>query len=206
MLQKLTVLFLVCFLFQCQDDGAVRKQAVAEVQATAEQAAAPPVAAPSPAPTRTDLAPGQTAPTTSQSLQMTLGTAETKVGESACLPVTATGFTDLIGLQFSIRWDPATLTFDRVENFDLPDLSSQNFGATYSEKGVVALSWIHMNLQGVSLANDSHLFDICFVPTGEAISPVEVRFEPRPTPYEVVNTREEILEFVGKNGQITLTQ
>jgi hypothetical protein len=123
-------------------------------------------------------------------------------GEKACLPVTAQGFQNLIGMQFSIRWNPEELTFNAIENMELVDLSLQNFGATYAEKGVVAMSWIHQSLQGVSLPRDAHLFDICFTPKVASGNSVEVRFEPRPTPYEVINTQEEILQFSGVNGHI----
>ena len=85
---------------------------------------------------------------------------------------------------------------------ELVDLTLQNFGATYAEKGVVAVSWIHQSLQGVNLARDTHLFDICFTPKVASGEGVEVRFDPRPTPYEVINTKEEILQFSGVNGKI----
>ena len=202
MFQKLLFLLIATCFFQCKSDNTVREQAVANIQSTAQKAAAAPTPAPAPAPARTDLAPGQTAPTIAQQLDLMLGTTETKAGEKACLPITASGFADLIGLQFSIRWNPEELTYTSVENFSLPDLGEQNFGATYAEKGVVALSWVHMNLQGVSLASNSPLFDICFTPKVAAGQDVEVRFEPRPTPYEVINVREQILEFKGTNGMI----
>lgn len=200
MFQKLLVFSALLLLFQCKSDNSVREQAIANVQASTQQTTSTP---PPPQPsTRTDLAPGQTPPTTTQRLDLTLGSAETGANETACLPVTASGFSDLIGLQFSIRWNPEELTYDRVENLELPDLTPQSFGATYAEKGVVAMAWYHLTLQGVSLENNAHLFDICFTPKVGAGQDIEVRFESRPTPYEVVNTREEILEFKGVNGVI----
>ncbi len=187
-------------LFDCSGDQDLRDRAKAEAEQLAQQTASTP-AAPANEPTAT---PGTTPATTGETLTLVLGNAEVGAGEEACLPITATGFNDLIGLQFSIRWDRDELKYTAIRNMELPDLGQQNFGDTHNELGVVALSWIHQTLQGVSLPADSHLFDICFVPQTASGSKVEVRFEPKPVVYEVINVREELLQFSGVNGQINV--
>lgn len=189
------------FLFQCKQDNAVREQAKAEAMKIASQAnsnatstavvepvANPPI--------------GFTQPTVNETLTLVLGNSEVGTGETSCLSVNANGFTDLIGLQFSIRWNPEELDFKSIENKELTDLTDQNFGATHTELGVVVMSWIHQSLQGVSLLDDSKLFDVCFTTKAKAGTNVEVRFEARPTPYEVINKKEDLLRFKGINGII----
>ena len=185
-------------LLQCSGDQDLRDKAKAEAQQLAQQTAS---ASTTPAASTPDV-PGQTPTTTGETLTLTMGNAEVAAGTEACLPINATGFINLIGLQFSIRWNRDELKYTAIRNMELTDLGPQNFGDTHNELGVVALSWIHLNLQGVTLPADSHLFDICFVPQTPAGSKVEVRFEPKPVVYEVINVREELLEFVGINGEI----
>ncbi|PSR11417.1 MAG: hypothetical protein DA408_10920 [Bacteroidetes bacterium] len=209
MLTRLLLLLLVLSCLQCKSDNAVREEAQAEVAKMAAAAttnpnttAAAAAVATTPAPANPDLAPGQTPPTVGETLTLVLGNREGKMGTEVCLPVTANDFNNLIGLQFSIRWDPAKLQYSAVKQLELVDLTPQNFGATYSQKGVVALSWIHQNLEGVTLPRNTHLFDVCFTPLTPAGTQADVRFEPRPTPYEVINVREDILQFNGINGMI----
>jgi hypothetical protein len=191
-------LIIALFFFQCGGDNAVREQAKAEVEQLAKTAAN--ADTPASANEKTPTAPRN--PLINETLTMVMGKGDVKAGETTCLPVTATGFTDLIGLQFSIRWEREELDYVKVDNLELVDLGPQNFGDTHAELGVVALSWIHQSLQGVSLPADAHLFDICFTPKVKAGSKVDVRFEDRPDAFEVINVKEELLQFSGKNGQI----
>lgn len=188
-------------IFDCSGDQDIREKAKAEAEQLARQTASTTSTAPT---SDTPVAPGETPTTTGETLTLVLGNAEVAAGEEACLPVTATGFNSLIGLQFSIRWEREQLKYTAIRNMELPDLGQQNFGDTHNELGVVALSWIHQTLQGVSLPADSHLFDICFEPQTESGSKVEVRFEPKPVVYEVINVQEELLQFSGINGQISV--
>ena len=184
---------------QCSGDSDVRDKAKAEAEQLAQQTASSPQTAPAP---QAEVAPGQTPPTSGETLTMVMGNAEVDAGQEACLPISATGFTNLIGLQFSIRWDRDELKYTAIRNMELTDLGPQNFGDTHNELGVVGVSWIHQSLQGVSIPADSHLFDICFIPQTPSGSKVDVRFESRPVAFEVINTKEEILQFSGVNGQI----
>lgn len=191
------------FVLQCGGDQSVREQAKAEVEQLAKASASKAEASPVPA-ANTDN-PSSNA-TVNETLTLVMGSAEVKAGEQVCLPITATGFTNLIGLQFSIRWERDQLEYVKVDNLKLTDLGPQNFGDTHAELGVVALSWIHQNLQGVSLPASAPVFDICFIPKTEAGSKVDVRFEARPVAFEVIDTQENLLKFAGVNGQITVVE
>ena len=199
---RLLVIVLGCsFLSDCSGDADVRQKAKAEVEQMAQQTANTNPSSTTTQPTTND---GMTIPTTGETLNLVLGSAEVEAGKEVCLPVTATGFNELIGLQFSIRWEREQLKYTAIRNMELADLGQQNFGDTHNELGVVALSWIHQSLQGVTLPANSHLFDICFEPQTAAGSKVEVRFEPRPVVYEVINVREELLEFTGVDAVINI--
>lgn len=202
MLNKILLVVIAVLCLQCKSDNSVREQAQAEARNMVQAKPASNNEQPVEIVPKEELALGQTAPTVRDMLTLSMADQQVAAGEKACLPVTAEGFEDLIGFQFSFRWAPEEVSFEAIENIELVDLTPQNFGATYAEKGVVAVSWIHQNLQGVNLPKDAHLFDICFTPKVASGESVEVRFDPRPTPYEVINTKEEILQFSGVNGHI----
>jgi len=190
------LLVLIALLFQCTQDSAVREQARAEAVKMANEPIKTPVEPVADAPV------GFTQPTVNETLILTLSNDEVEAGEVSCLSVNADGFTDLIGLQFSIRWDPKELTYESIKNMELTDLTAQNFGATHTELGVVVLSWIHQSLAGITLAPDSKLFDVCFTTKGKSGTKAEVRFDARPTPYEVISKKEDLLRFEGINSVI----
>ncbi len=194
----LSFLIMTLFFFQCGGDNAVREQAKAEVEQLAQTTSS--ADTPASGDQQTPSAPRN--PLINETLTLTLGKGEVKAGETTCLPVTATGFTDLIGLQFSIRWEREQLDYVKVDNLELTDLGPQNFGDTHAELGVVALSWIHQTLRGVTLPANAHLFDICFTPKVKAGTKIDVRFEDRPVVFEVINVKEELLQFSGNNGQV----
>ncbi|MEZ4985526.1 MAG: cohesin domain-containing protein [Saprospiraceae bacterium] len=212
MLKHIFVIFTVLFLWQCQSDSGVREEARAQVeseakaQPTAQRNTQPSgAAAQMPAVDASSLAPGQTAPTTGETMSLALGNVTVAVGEKACLPLKVVGgFNQLIGMQFAIRWDVDKLAYLSVDNRSLVDLSDQCFGSTYADRGVLAFSWIHQNLQGVTLSPDSHLFDVCFTPKVKSGQKADVRIESRPVPFEIINIQEEILQFVPTNGMITV--
>lgn len=193
------MLIILAFLFlQCNQDSAVREQAKAEAVKMAQEApkqVVEPVA---------DAPMGFTQPTVNDELTLTLSNEEVEPSGVTCLSVNANGFTDLIGLQFSIRWNPEELTYKSVENMELTDLTAQNFGATHTELGVVVLSWIHQSLAGITLAPDAKMFDVCFTAKAGAGTNAEVRFDARPTPYEVISKQEDLLRFKGINSIVKI--
>ena len=41
------------------------------------------------------------------------------IGTSLNMPLTVTDFNAIMGLQFSVNWDPTILQFDGISNFDI---------------------------------------------------------------------------------------
>lgn len=146
----------------------------------------------------------QTPPTVSDQLVMTLGNARVASGSPACLPVSVTDFQDLIGLQYTIRWDTTQLVYKGIRALELKDLSVKNFGLRFVDKGIVAFSWIDLDLQGVNIPDGSTVYEICFDTKASIGTTAQVRFDNRPVPYEVINKAEEILQFRGQDGMIQI--
>ena len=64
----------------------------------------------------------------------------TNVGDQVCVDVSVEGFMDILGMQFSINYDPADLEFVSVGNFNLTDLNANLFGTPPVPQLVILLS------------------------------------------------------------------
>ncbi len=201
MKKTILLLLVATIFFQCTQTNGVREQAKTEaVKIANTEAQTPAIQAGATMETNRY----QTKPTVSETLHLMMGNKDVNSGEEVCLGVTAEGFVDLIGLQFTVKWNPEELEYTSIQNIELKDLREQNFGVTHADKGLMALSWIEMSLKGLSLDANSHLFDICYKAKAKAGTKAEVNFENFPTPYEVIDKKEQILQFDGINGIVKI--
>jgi hypothetical protein len=191
-------------LFACQSDrkDQLREQARAEVERQRSEDAGTP--APTPAANNEPQPVQPTPPTVDDMLTMTLGNARGSQGDTLCLPVSVSGFQDLLGWQYTMRWDPAVLSFYRIQSFNLADLNEANFGLTNTARGFFINSWIDNALRGQSVEDGRVIYQVCFGLTGAAGTRARVEFSQNPAPFEVINLQEEILRFNGQAGTITI--
>ncbi len=144
--------------------------------------------------------------TTSAQVTFTMGSQSATQGQQVCLPVTVSGFTNIIGVQFSINYNPAILQFASVGNFNLVGLAGANFGTPAgnppTQAGVVTLSWIDPNVTGVTVANGTAIFQVCFNVIGN--NTTTVSFTGTPTAIEVTNGNGSTVQFIPANGTVTL--
>ncbi len=103
-------------------------------------------------------------------------------------------FTNILGAQFSVQWDPTVLTFHSVENFGIDDMSpEENFGATSASEGRLGFLWYDESLQGMSLEDSTILFSIKFEVVGEPFTASEIVFGSQPSAIEIADT-EDVLD------------
>jgi hypothetical protein len=103
-----------------------------------------------------------------------------------------------------LRWDPKVLEYTGVQNFKLPFLTKDNFGVMGIKKGFLTVVWIENNLSGATLADGSPLYQICFTVKGKTGSSSSVSFSPTPTPFEAVNSKEQLAKVTVVNGSVTV--
>lgn len=123
-------------------------------------------------------------------------------GATVCVQVSASGFRKIISMQYSMKWDTQVLEFVGVKDFRLPFLTQDNFGLGKSKSGQLTFAWIDNNLKGITLPDGSPIFQLCFRLKGKSGSVGSVSFSPQPTPYEVANVYEQLLQFVGIKGEV----
>ena len=137
---------------------------------------------------------------------LTLGISNERVknGAEVCLKVQVVDFDQLLSMQYSVRWDPKMLQFKRTDGYQLAGMSAANFGAHRAAEGILTSVWIDNSLQGVSLANASPIYQICFEAIGATGQSTEVNLSDGPTPFEVVNLKQEVLDLKGVAGRVTI--
>lgn len=62
-------------------------------------------------------------------------------GKLTQIPITAENFQEIIGFQFTLRFDPAAMEILSIEPGSLPNLTSANFGFALLDHGVITASW-----------------------------------------------------------------
>ncbi len=101
---------------------------------------------------------------TSDCFAVIAGSANANAGSQICIPITTQGFKEIVGIQFSVSWDPTVLGYINTESYGLPGLFSSNFGTLSSDQGKLAFLWStpDPSTVGLTLPDGNTLFDICF--------------------------------------------
>lgn len=120
-------------------------------------------------------------------LSLEIGTGTGTEGNIVCVTVSVKDFTDILSLQYTVRWDPDALAFTETTSYNLPDLSSTNFGASAAllNNGLMSLSWFPNNLEPVTLADGEAIYMMCFEILEAPGS--DIYFFDNPTPVEIAN-------------------
>lgn len=119
-----------------------------------------------------------------QSPTFTAGFVNGEAGDTVSVPIITSGFSDIIGLQFSIGPAAPTLgTIIGVGNFQLPGLSQSSFILSPEN---AALSWFDFGLSGVSVPDQTVLFDLTLVLSTQFSGCLPIQFLEDPTPPEVI--------------------
>ncbi len=140
-----------------------------------------------------------------ENLELHLASAAVAPGEQFCVSVTTQSFTDIRGMQGTISWDQDALQLTGFDNFNLQNLTDNSFGelAEAQLEGLLRFFWIDPNAEGVTVADNSTLFDLCFVATG-APGTYTVDFVNDPLPLEAVDGDLEFVSIETQAGQVII--
>ncbi|PHN07058.1 cohesin domain-containing protein [Flavilitoribacter nigricans] len=108
-------------------------------------------------------------------------------GETVCADVMVENFTSMLGMQFSMRWDPQVLSVTGVNNMNLSDLSQTNFSfpATapqYPDR--LRVVWFDQSTNSVDVPDNTVIFSVCFDVVGEVGTSSPILFDDTPTDIE----------------------
>jgi len=100
------------------------------------------------------------------SLQLFSGSVQANAGDTVCVPIMVSNFDDIVAGIFNVNFPDHYFRYVDIQNVtgllgSIPDFQ------TNIDMGVVAFSWVHPTLQGVSLPDSSVLFELCLRVQGE---------------------------------------
>ncbi|MEO5581487.1 MAG: gliding motility-associated C-terminal domain-containing protein [Saprospiraceae bacterium] len=113
-------------------------------------------------------------------------TATTEAGKTndiVTIKITVENFTDIGGIQWTMRWDPTCIEYNAIGDLDLTDLSTGSFNLTKVTQGYLTTSWY--NQQGVTKTNGSVIFTIKFKLIGADGKSCGVDFSNTPLQIEI---------------------
>ncbi|MBK7937138.1 MAG: gliding motility-associated C-terminal domain-containing protein [Lewinellaceae bacterium] len=86
-------------------------------------------------------------------------------GQTGCMPVTVHDFDTIISMQYAMHWDKDVLQFQNTQSYNLPDLTAGSFGGTPTT-GLQLLAWSDPSAAGVTRADGTKIYDVCFTAIG----------------------------------------
>ncbi len=125
-------------------------------------------------------------------------------GETVCVEVSTQGFTNILGMQFSINWDPSALQFTEVGAFNLEGLNEATFNTDDVAEGKLGLQWNDPAVnEGITVPNGTVIFNVCFRIVGDG-GRETVSFTNDPVSIEILDADENRLTFAKKDGSVTI--
>ncbi len=144
---------------------------------------------------------GEVERTTNNTLVLAIDDATVNAGETFTVDFRAQDFVDVLGYQFTMKFDADAATFEAVEAGAL-NVSDANFGLDMLAEGVITTSW---NSTAKSIANDDVLFSMTFTANASTTISDLVSINSRYTKAEAYNTTEEMdvnVAFNTTNGTL----
>lgn len=106
--------------------------------------------------------------------------------DNVCLDITVADFTDIVSFQYSMHFDTSVMSYDTIQIISLPP--SLNYSIAYANVGTLTFAWLDQTFSGISLADGTVIYQVCFQTTGTAGQSSTVTFNGSPTPVEVLNS------------------
>ncbi|MCC6459239.1 MAG: HYR domain-containing protein [Saprospiraceae bacterium] len=130
-------------------------------------------------------------------------------GQMVTIDITSLNFDSIAGLQFSLGWDPAMLSFASVDNFNPAlQLTNSNFGTTQTGTGFLGFAWTTGNLpHGTTIGNGEVLFSLTFTVLAGNNSSTNIQFGDVPTARTAFSGKTipaEEIGFLTVNGAVSI--
>lgn len=126
-------------------------------------------------------------------------------GSQLSLPIKGVKFKNINSLQGTILFDPTIASFAGTGSYNLPGLSSSNFGLTQISSGKLMFSWNDATLQGQNISDSGTIFTVLFDLIGNPGDISIVSFASTPTPVEVTDSLSHTLNPNLISGQVKIS-
>ena len=139
-------------------------------------------------------------------LRLTAEDVSVPSGESFCVEITTENFDDIVGMAFTMNYDPGHLMFQQVTNLNtsLPGFSvGGNFGTPPAiADGFITVNYFENTLQPTTLPDGTVLFEVCFVPLGADGSCSDITFTSDITQIEFSDSNQDVVPFFSEEGTV----
>ena len=106
-----------------------------------------------------------------------------KTGDEVTVKISVANFTDIGGIQWTMKWDQTVVNFISIQDFNLMDLSLGSFNLTKTAQGYFTTSWY--NQTGVTKTDGSVIFTIKFKLVGADGKSSNIDFANTPLQIEI---------------------
>jgi hypothetical protein len=114
-------------------------------------------------------------------------TIEVKENDQFSVDLSVVNFSNIVGVQFSLQWDPSVIQFISAGGVNLPD-ASEPFGQTYVDSGTLTFLWITADIStGITLDSGQVIFSVNFQAVGNDGDSTQIAITNTPTPILVLN-------------------
>lgn len=137
---------------------------------------------------------------------ITLPQLEVVNSQEFLVDVKVSNFDSLIGMQYTIKWNPTNLQFLEILNPGLTGMSDDTFGTgpTNTPNGLLPVVWFDNSLQGVSVADETVIFTIKMKAIGGSMGEIiPLIFVDSPALAEIVNVAQDPIPFTVEEGTVT---
>lgn len=142
--------------------------------------------------------------TTSGDLELGMTNKTSKTGKTVTVDIYNQNFAEVLSMQYSMKWNPKVLKYKGVQQFGLPKLSKDNFGAHLIEKGQLTMAWYDENLRGLSIPAGQVLYQLVFEVIGKTGDKAFINFVDYPTVIEISNPQGQIINLNGATGSVKI--
>lgn len=120
------------------------------------------------------------------------------------IEVSVSNFESLVGMQFTIQWDPAKMHLLEIFDFNLPELDSTNFGiiAVNLDEGKLPVLWDDDSLVGVTVPDETVIYKLRMQATGTVGDTIPLIFAAGPASTELVDNGLNPVPVIEVEGQV----
>lgn len=125
-----------------------------------------------------------------------------KTNDEVVVKFTVQNFTDIAAAQWTIKFDPAIISYQKVERINLQKLDAAGFNEGRKAQGIILFSWFEQ--QGVSVPNDTVIFSLRFKLIGADGTFSNVEFTNTPLTIELGDKNGMKCNVTPMNGKVTI--
>lgn len=123
-------------------------------------------------------------------------------GQEICLDVTVHDFNQIVSMQYTMNWNPNVLKFEKFGDFQLKDLGESNFNIKTAPKGMIPISWYDQDIKGITLADNTSIYQICFEVIGDPGSSSRFILTNDPVTIEISDASGQLVELNSRRAKV----